>query len=365
MEHFMEPQNAVRAAIFAILAGTVTGCASNASQFAPAASDLPGAQLAGHNTAQPSNCTPAVWATSLQHEAVYGYTAANTAPCVSLHGTYNGLHFNQPHALAIGSNPNYLYVADMFNSRIVVFDYNGNYVKTLSTTLGNVNYAPWGICVSSQGVVGVGALQASSQQGKVEFFAPNAPDGSGPIGDATGQNIRQTYCAFDSAGNFFVSDGTDTGVSKIDYLASAYVGLPGQTLSDAGLGTAVWTGMYSRIDDPATQTLSVVNNANFSNTQTVETWTVSGAATGPLTFTPAGSSPYVLHHYPHVAIPTEQAAPSTGGINGTLYVGEYGKDSPQGATGKILAAPANGGAVTVYQHLRGVIGVATNPSGQY
>jgi hypothetical protein len=360
----MKAPIAIHAIGIVFVAATFSGCTSNATQFAPQPPNPTGMQTARHN-AHPDNCSPAVWASTLRGSYVYGYTAPNSSPCVTLHGPYNGLTLNSPHAVAIGSNPDYLYVADMFNERVVVFDYSGNYVKWFSTKLGNIDYEPWGVCVSAQGEVAVGDLRASSQQGNVEFFSANAPSGSLPSGDANGQSERQTYCAFDSTGNFFVSDGTGSGVSTIDYLASAYVGLPGQTLSDSGLGTAVWTGMYSRIDDQQGQTLSVDSDANESRTQRVYTWSVSGPPTGPLTFAPVTGSPYLFHHYPHLEIPVNQVAPSTGSLTGTLYFAAYGQDTPQGRRGQIVQAPANGGSATLYQHLRNVIGVATNPSGQY
>ncbi len=210
-----------------------------------------------------------------------------------------------------------------------------------------------------QGVVGVGNIQ-SSGQGIVEFFAPTAPSGSLPTGDATGQLARQTYCAFDSAGNFFVEDGTSNGTSHIDYLASANVGLPGQTLVDSGTGTGpTWVGMYSRIDTPADDTLSVASNTPNSATQTVTTWIVSGPPAGPLTFTPCTCSPYHFHNFPHhTANIADDVAPTSGGSGGFLYVADYGK-------GRILQGPANGGPVTTYETLRSVLGVATNPGGQY
>lgn len=307
----------------------------------------------------PPPCTPTLWATG--GGKVEGFTAAHTPPCVTLQGTYNGLHLQAPYSLAIGSNPNYLYVADLGNKRIVVFDYQGNYVKWLNTQLGNTPYLPWGVCVSAQGVVGVGNIQSGSVlHGNVEFFSANAPSGSLPTGYATGSGLRQTFCAFDSAGNFFVVDGSTSDVTKIDYLASSYVGLPAQTLVDSGLGTGLWVGMYSRINDPPDQTLSVATVANSSATQSVYTWNVSGSGTGPLTFTPIAGSPYVFQHYHHSAIPVDQVAPSAGGANGVLYfAGIYERWIQQG--------PANGGHITTYAHLPypGAVGVATNPSGQY
>ncbi|MGB8521057.1 MAG: hypothetical protein WCD38_12935 [Candidatus Tumulicola sp.] len=349
------------ASIFLLAAVVLSGCGKAGSQFSPPAGSTPMAAENGHHGgAHPANCTPTLWASSLSTGRVNGYLAANSAPCVSLHGSYAGLHFQQPYAVAIGSNPNYLYVADLLNDRIVVFDAQGNYVKWLNTKLGNTDYNPWGVCVSPQGVVGVGNIQQGAAQGIVEFFAPTAPSGSLPTGDATGQLQRQTYCAFDSAGNFFVEDGTSSGTSHIDYLASANVGLPGQTLVDAGLGSgSTWVGMYSRIDSPAGDTLSVASNTPNNAAQLVQTWTVSGPPAGPLTLTPCTCSPYHFHQFPHnTGNIVDGVAPTTGGSGGFLYFADYGK-------GRILQGPANGGVVTTYETLHGALGVATNPGGQY
>ena len=338
-------------------AALFSGCSKAGNQSTlPAGSAPMEASNRQHGGAHPDNCTPTVWV-SANVEKVYGYTAANSPPCVTLHGA-NGLNFQGLYSIAIGSSPNYLYVADLLNSRIVVYDYSGNYVKWLSTTLGTTNYQPWGVCVSSAGVLGVGTIQQNAQ-GNVEFFAPTAPSGSQPTGYATGQLMRQTWCAFDSAGNFFVIDGQSGTGQKIDYLASSYVGLPAQTLVDSGLGSAsYWTGLYSRINSPADQTLSAATNAPLNRTQKVYTWTVSGPPTGPLSFTPCTCSPYAFHHNPRSENPVDQVAPSAGGASGVLYIADVGKN-------KILQGPANGGTVTTYQHVRAALGVATNPSGQY
>ena len=357
MEHFMSASMLFqRAGIALCAAALLSGCGKAGGQFSPPAGSAPMATQDGHpGGAHPANCTPTLWATGINK--VYGYMAANSPPCITLHGA-NGLNFQGTYTVAIGSSPNYVYVSDLGNSRIVVFDYSGNYVKWLSTTLGITNYQPWGVCVSSQGVLGVGTIQ-QSVQGNVEFFQPTAPSGSQPTGDATGQLLRQTWCAFDSAGNFFVIDGQSGSAQKIDYLASSHVGFPAQTLVDAGLGTGpFFTGLYSRINSPADQTLSAASNTPENRTQKVYTWTVGGPPAGPLTFTPCACSPYVFHHNPRSDNPVDQVAPSTGGASGVLYIADYGKN-------RILQGPANGGTVTTYETLHGALGVAINPSGQY
>lgn len=339
-------------------AALLNGCSGAGSHFAPPAAPAT-AENAHRSVVQPANCTPTLWASTAG--AVYGYTAANSPPCITLNGAYNGLHFSGVYSLAISSNPNYpyLYVPDMYHNRIVVFDYNtGNYVKWLDTKLGNTPYEPWGVCVSPNGTLGVGTIQEGTSSGNVEFFAPNAAIGSLPTGDATGQ-WRQTRCAFDAAGDFFVTMNT----GHIAYLASSYVNVPGQTLVDAGLAAGQWVSVYSRVNSQDDLTLSAALDVSESGTQTVNTWTVSGPPTGPLTFTPATGSPYVFHQYPHADLAVEQVAPSTGGTNGVLYFAEFGNHF--GRRGHILQAPANGGHITIYQSLRGAMGVALNPAGQY
>lgn len=352
MEHFVRASNLLTPAGVALCAVTLlNGCSKAESQFAPTtASASVEARDHHHDGARPSTCTPKLWESFPIANEVYGYaTPSAPAACIVLHGPYANLVLNSPIGLAIGHSPNWLYVADQLNSRIVVFDYSGNYVKSLNTTLGGVSYEPWSVCVSSLGTVGVAS-------GNVEFFPPNAPSGSGPTGDATGVLDDAQWCAFDSAGNFFV-DGTAGSVRKIAYLASSYVGSPGQTLVDSGLGSgSYWVGMYSRIDSPADQTLSVATAVGNSATQTVDTWNVTGPAPGPLTFTPCVCSPYTFTNYPSTTDPVYQVAPSTGGANGKLYIADFAKG--------IVRGPANGGNVT---HKPGsyVVGVAIRPTGQY
>ncbi|MGC1381783.1 MAG: hypothetical protein WA814_12270 [Candidatus Baltobacteraceae bacterium] len=306
----------------------------------------------------PAVCTPKVWASSLGTYAVYGYTAASSAPCVTLIGPYNGLALNAPITVAISKVPKRLYVADLGNNRIVVFTYQGAFVKSLSTALNGQLFQPWGVCVSPRGVVGVANRQFnnSGPPGNVEFFPPNAPNNSTATGSATGLFQSDQFCAFDRKGNFYV-DGTTSGGQKIAYLARAYVNLPGQTLVDSGLGTgSFWVGMYSRINNPANQTLSVGTSVGSSPTETVANWKVSGPAVGPLTFSPLAS--YSLTSYPPTTDAVYQLAPTTGGGSGTLYVADYGNNT-------VLDAAANGGAVAVYNGVSGTVGVATRPTGQY
>ena len=53
-----------------------------------------------------------------------------------------------------------------------------------------------------------------------------------------------------------------------------------------------------------------------------------------------------------------QLAPTPGGSTGKLFVADFGAN-------QVLAAPANGGSVALYNNLNSTTGVATRPTGQY
>ena len=129
----------------------LAGCAGTASSLNGASTFTP-ARTQNASAA----CTPTVWASSVGSNAVYGYTAANTAPCVTLTGPYNGINLSAPIALTLSVKPQWLYVADLSNDRIVVFAYQGVFVKAWTTNLSGQQYQPWGVCVSRKGIVGVG-----------------------------------------------------------------------------------------------------------------------------------------------------------------------------------------------------------------
>jgi hypothetical protein len=333
----------------------VVGCAGNLAG-SPASSIAVTPHL---RIPKPAICTPKVWASSLGTNAVYGYTAPSSTPCVTLTGPYNGLSLSAPITVSIGSAPKWLYVADLGNNRIVVFTYQGVFVKALSTTLGTQMYQPWGVCVSSKGIVGVANRQFNNTgpPGNVEFFLPTAPNNSTPTGYATSVLQGDQFCAFDRKGNFFV-DGTDVaGGQKIAYLAAAFVPMPAQTLVDSGLGSAsFWVGMYSRIGGSTSDTLSVGTSVGSSATQTVMNWKVSGPLAGPLAFTPLPSSTFTS--YPVTTDAVYQLAPTRGGSTGSLYFADYGD-------GAVLSGPIIGGPVSTYNAVSGTVGVATRPTGQY
>jgi hypothetical protein len=342
--------------IVACLAGVVLGgCAGSPSVAPGQSSAMPHLRAA---LKPPPPCVPKVWATSLSPSAVYGFTGASTSPCVTLIGPYAGLNLNNPITVAVSRKPKLVYVADLGNDRIVAFTYNGTYVKWLDTTTGGSPYQPWGVCISPKGIVGVGNRQYNDNgaPGNVEFFARDAPAAGTPSGVATGVFISDQYCAFDRRGNFFVDGQTSSG-EEIAYLPRADVDLLGQTLVNSGLGTgAYWAGMYSRIDTPADDTLSVGTSTPITSTQTIMNWRVSGPAIGPLTFSALPA--YILTSYPVGGNSVYQLAPTTGGSTGSVLVDDYG-------AGQVLTAPANGGTTLLYDSVTKTTGVATRPTGQY
>jgi hypothetical protein len=278
---------------------------------------------------------------------------------VTLNASYNGAPFNAPFGLATDAAGK-LYVADLNNYRIVVFTAGGVFVKALSTALGGQNYQPVGVCVSNTGIVGVGnrAFNNGSTAGNAEFFPANAANNSTPTGFANGLKPSEGYCAFDMPGNFFVDAGNaGGGGEKIAYVARGHVNVNGQTLKDSNQGSAqYWVGMYSRINNPANDTLSVGASVGSSTTEKVYNWKIGGPPNGPLAFGAIGH--YTLTSYPSTTDALYQLAPSAGGAGGTLYVADYGD-------GAILSAPAGGGAVASYNPVSGAVGVATHPRGQY
>jgi hypothetical protein len=344
----------------AVLAALIlTGCtAGGASSLTVPTSNA--AQASKHRT---TPCTPSVWASSVNSNQVYGYTAASTAPCVTLTGPYDGLNISSPIALAMGSSPrNYLYVADLNNDRILVFTKTGVFVKAWITDYTGVLYQPWGVCVSKNGrVVGVGNRaydNSPAQPGNAEFFHTNTPDGGSAYASASGVLDSYNFCAFDKKGNFFIDGLTSSGATKVAYLPRADVPTGG-TLVDSGLGSAsFWVGMYSRINSPANDTLSVGTSISYGTTETVDNWKITGPPGGPLTFSAIAS--YSLTGYPSTRDAVYQLAPSAGGNCTTcaLYIADYGYAA-------ILQSPPNGGAVSTYNGVGTTVGVTTNPPGQY
>ena len=348
----------------------LNACSGAGSQFSPSAATTTATAVAPqgrHQGPNPAFCLPTLWTTSLSTNAVYGYTAANSTPCITLNGVYAGLSFNAPISVTVWKK--YLYVADLNNFRVVVFTTTGSYVKYFSTALGTTNYEPWGVCVSRTGIVGVGnrnGIDSSGNtvDGNVEFWNYNAASGSAPTGSANTILQSDQFCAFDDLGNFYV-DGTAYttagGGQQIAYLPNGIVNVPAQTLCNSNQGNAhYWTGMFSKITTPASQTLSVAGAIGNSTTEDLLTFPVSGSGTacGSLTFgTPAT---YLITPYPSTPDPVYQLAPKHAPANPSsrLFIADYGD-------GKTLRSTIVGGPAASMESVSATTGVAAQPTGEY
>lgn len=367
MELIMKSSNLLlaTASLGAIL---LTDCSSAGSQFGPAAA--PAATILGaqghHAGPQPANCLPKLWTTSLSSNAVYGYTAANSAPCITLTGPFAGLSFNAPVSVTVWKK--YLYVADLNNFRVVVFTITGNYVKYFSTALGTTNYEPWGVCVSKNGIIGVGNrngidVNGNTVDGNVEFWKYNAASGSTPTGSANTILQNDQFCAFDDLNNFYVDGAAYSGIGggqQIAYLPSGNVNVPAMTLCNSNQGNShYWVGMFSRITSPTSQTLSVGGAIGSSTTENLLTFAVTGSGT---TCTLAFGAPttYSLTPYPSTPDPLYQLAPKHAPTNaaGALYIADYGDNES-------LHSTVTGGAAGNLEAVPLTTGIAAQPTGEY
>jgi hypothetical protein len=303
-------------------------------------------QAEGLRRGHPANCTNSVWASDLGDALVNGYTTAG-ALCTSLNGASSGTPFHAPFGLATDQVGN-LYVADVDNSRVVVFNPAGGYLATLNM---QPNEQPYSVCVSRTGVVGVADRPSSSNgTGDVEFFTNYTV--SSMTGNASGVVNTFEWCAFDRNGNFFTDGGNyGGGNQKIMYLRRNRVNLPNQTVLDSGLGSATyWLGMY--VQTGFTQ-LSVGGNYEIQNF-------AINAATGKPHGVPTITT---LAGYPVGGDALYQPAPSAGGRHGTIYIADYGAalvlEAPVGGAGR------PGGPVSTFLGLNTTVGIATYPTGQY
>jgi hypothetical protein len=341
------PKHAVAAATMVAL---LAGCAGGSSTGPFAGTSTAPQSIAGRPGIA-AVCPPQavkVWASSLGGRTVEGYNALG-AGCIALAGA-PGSPFAAPFGLAT-DGAGRLYVADVNNSRVVVFTNAGVYVTTLNMAAGE---QPYNVCVSANGVVGVVDRPAApSGTGDVEFFTDYTH--AVMTGNASGVLNTFEWCAFDKIGNFF-ADGSvgynGAGGQKIVYLKKPNVNLPNKIVTDSLLGSATyWLGMYV-LKGSSPSRLSVGGNYQLQNFKIV--------AGVPIA---AGATVTALTGYPQGRDAFYQAAPSAGGVNATIYIADYGASiinkAPEGGVG------LPGGAVATYNSLGTTVGVATEPSGQY
>jgi hypothetical protein len=327
----------VASTAIALLAGCAGGSSTSAFAGTTTAEQSAGRSL--HQIARLCPAGPKVWASSLGLRDVKEYTTPNPVACRILVGA-PGSPFLAPFGLATDSAGR-LYVADVNNSRVVVFAANGGWLHTMA--IGN---PPWSVCVSN--TTNPPIVAVVTQAGDVEFFTTYL---SAMTGQATGVLTSTQWCAFDATGNFFADGDSIAGGRKIVYLPAASVNLPAQTLLDSNLGSATfWEGMYVQI---GFNSLSVGGNYKIQNFHI-------NAAGKPVN---TGIPPTALINYPMGTDPFYQTAPSAGGVNGTIYVADYFMSlvlqAPVGGAGR------PGGNVTNYTGLSATVGVATSPRGQY
>jgi len=335
----------------AAIAGAL-GLSLAATALTPASASL-GYRMPGSNHQAP--CTVLAWASSPSLNRVYGYSAVNTV-CVMLTG------FHTPAGLTTDAQGN-LYVADSGNYRIMIYNSAGVFIKKWSTKLFGHNYEPIGLCASdfdyTKSPIGVATRYAasSSSPGIVEFFRQYLPNNSTATQYAAGVVHVPHFCAFDIKNNFFVDGPFTSTTKKIAYLTSYQYFTNVHTLTDSGLGTgSQWVGMYSRIDAPADETLSVGTSTPGTSTQIVNNWKV-GCTNVLCTF--AALAPYSLSGYPATtANPVWQLAPSVGGSAGALFTADSD-------VATVFESAANGGPVTAVESPTYAFGVATEPQGQY
>ncbi len=289
-------------------------------------------------------CANSVWASDLSGQVVNGYTSTG-ALCSTINGASSGTPFYAPFGLATDQAGD-LYVADVNNSRVVVFNAAGGYLATLHT---QPNEQPYSVCVSRTGVVAVADRPASTGTGDIEFFT-NYSVGT-MTGNASGVVIANEWCAFDAVGNFF-SVGTKPGVGqKILYLRHNLVNLPNKTMLDSNLGSATyWMGMYVQT---GYKQLSVGGNYKIQN-----------FAINPNTGKPHGvPTVTALTGYPLGSDAFYQPAPTAGGGNASIYIADYGASLVLGAP--VGGGNRPGGAISTFVTLGTAVGIATYPTGQY
>ena len=292
-----------------------------------------------------------VWASSLTG-LVYGLKA-NGATCLTTNGSSSGMAFAAPYGLATDKN-NDLYVADVNNARVVVFDSALNYLQTLNMIPGE---QPQAVCTSNYNghlVVGVGDQSSGGGTGDVEFFGGN-PGGLTMVGQASGVLKTFSFCAFDGKGRFF-ADGVNLsgGVGlNIVYETEQQTQMFSQSVTDSGCSQpGEWAGMY--VQKGWVESLSVgFETSTYAQIQNFQIYSTLSLNCVP-TYT-------ALNGYTLGSDPFYQAAPR-GGANGHIYAANYGANyierAPVGGAGRL------GGTATLWGAVPKPVGVASRPDWQ-
>ena len=128
---------------------------------------------------------------------------------------------DNPHALAV-SDTGYVYVSDAYNSRIVKFDSSGNYQTQWGSwcDVADSGYdgcdarfqQPWGVAVDADGKVYVADLYNE----RIQVFDSNGTFITkwGSHGSANGQFNEGLYVAVDAEGSIFVADNQNYRIQK-------------------------------------------------------------------------------------------------------------------------------------------------------
>lgn len=384
------------AALAATAAIAFTACSGNpaatgiAGINAPSTASIAHSPSGIHHDIPPNTCaahTPRVWASDLGTNQVFGYKVTGGAPCITLNGTeaLGGTPFNAPFYLATDSAGN-LYVADLGNDRVVRYTRTGAFnpvptaTQVYNTDFGGQAFQPAGVCVNPKGLLGV-ANRAYNGTGQTNFEIFDQFSGALVAQGGSSTLANAGSCAFDKLGDFFLSGGSTSGSQQIYYLARGNFSLSA-TLTNSGIsGSSYWLSLFSRINGGANDYYLSADSPPQTCTsppfcEPITTWRVSNSAgtgpplaTGPIYFTAVFGSPWTCQvpGYPNSGNAVFQAAPQKGGVNGALFIADYGNSSVEKSGPGSCADNANTSQATpsIFATPAAPVGVATYPTGQY
>jgi hypothetical protein len=184
-----------------------------------------GARRGGPHPAKGFRGSGTVWVTDAGDSAVYSCTAKR---CTSI-----GSGWNQPQGIATDGTS--IWVADTYNSRIVMMTQRGTTLATLSDS----GEYPAGVAVALNGTVAVTNICSvpSCGQGNVAFYANGA---TSPTGTACCLASRYYFGAFDSSGNFYLDGQTSSGATIVEEIQSAASG--GTVETNTGINSVGFPG---------------------------------------------------------------------------------------------------------------------------